>query len=355
MIKALTAHLKAGWPLVPTMVVGTSGGGLAYAADMPLPWLLGAMLVTTVLSLMNVRLAPPRHSRKVVLAVIGVMLGSAFTPNLAGNLGDWIVSLVIMLMGTGVMTGVSVWLSYHVAGNSFATAIYAGMPGGISTVTLMAADSNADLPAVGLTHAVRILILLLTIPLILNAIGHIDLKAGTTTPAQWWAWPSIGDVVMLFSAGVVGACLGTCLRLPNPILFGPVITSAALHMTGLSEAAIPPIIAAIAQIIIGVSIGVRFAGTSWASMRLNLVVSVLQAFILILIAALAAWLGHLATGYSSAATLLAYVPGGAPELSLVAVSLGIEPAFVTSHHLLRISVLILAMPLFFAGMKKSLR
>lgn len=352
MIDALTVRFKASWRLVPTTVVGASGGGLAYAAGLPLPWLLGAMLATTALSLMNVRLSAPKASRKVVLAVIGVMLGAAFTPNVAGNLGDWGASLVIMLIGTLFMTGVSVWLSYRVAGNSLATAIYSGMPGGISTVTLMAADSDADLRIVGLTHAVRILVLLLAIPLILNTIGHVNLEPGTTTWSQWLVMPSIGESVILVGAGVGGAWLGLRLRLPNPLLFGPVLVSAALHMTGVSEAAIPPLVAAIAQIIIGVSIGVRFFGTSLAAMRLNLVVSVFQAFILILIAAVAAWLGHVVTGYSTAATLLAYVPGGAPELSLVALSLGIEPAFVTSHHLLRISVLVLAMPLLFACIRK---
>lgn len=348
-------HFNARWKLAPTLLVGASGGGLAYATDLPLPWLLGAMLLTTVLSLMNVRLATPRLSRKVVLVVLGVMLGSAFTPSLAGNLGDWIVSLAIMLTGTAVMTGVSVWLSYRVGGNSLTTAVYAGLPGGVSTVTLLAADSDADLRIVGLTHAVRILVLLLAIPLVLDTLGQVNLAPDTGSLGQWLAIPAIGESMILIGAGLGGALLGFCLRLPNPLLFGPVCVSAVLHITGLSEATIPPAIVALAQIIIGVSIGVRFLGTSWSSMRRNLTVSVFQALVLILIAAAAAWLGHVMTGYSPAATLLAYVPGGAPELSLVALSLGIEPAFVTSHHLLRISVLILTIPLLVAGLGKGKR
>lgn len=52
------------------------------------------------------------------------------------------------------------------------------------------------------------------------------------------------------------------------------------------------------------------------------------------------------------AALLAYMPGGAPELSLVALSLGIDPAFVTAHHLLRITVLILLMPVLLAACRR---
>ncbi len=112
----------------------------------------------------------------------------------------------------------------------------------------------------------------------------------------------------------------------------------------MTQAAIPPTIIALAQVIIGVSVGVRFAGTSLLDVGYNLTMAALQTIALLLIAILAAWGAHALTGYSLAAALLAYMPGGAPELSLVALSLGIDPAFVTSHHLLRITVLILLMP-----------
>ncbi|MEQ5837707.1 AbrB family transcriptional regulator [Marinobacter sp. NFXS9] len=352
MIEALKGQVVAGGKLLPTLLIGAGGSGLAYAVNMPLPWLLGALIVTTGLSLAGVRLPAPTASRKAVLAVIGVMLGAAFTPDMAGDIGRWSASLVIMLVSTAVMMGVSVWMSRRIAGNSLDTAIYAGMPGGLSAVTLMAADSEADLRAVGLTHAVRVLILLLAIPPVLQLIGHVSLQPRTTTLAQWLALPAWDDALMLIGAGVIGAWLGRCLRLPNPLLFGPVLVSGALHVSGLCEAAIPPAIVALAQIVIGVSVGVRFAGTTLASLGYSLLVAVIQALLLMLMAVAAAWIGHAVTGYSPAAALLAYMPGGAPELSLVALSLGIEPAFVTSHHLLRLTVLILLMPVLLSFLKR---
>lgn len=112
-----------------------------------------------------------------------------------------------------------------------------------------------------------------------------------------------------------------------------------------SRAAIPPVLVALAQVLIGVSIGVRFAGTPLALVGRAMLMAVAQALVLLAIAIVAAWAGHLLTGYSAAAALLAYMPGGAPELSLVALTLGIDPAFVTTHHLLRISLLALLLPL----------
>ncbi|WP_165856632.1 AbrB family transcriptional regulator [Marinobacter sp. JSM 1782161] len=352
MSAALKGRIADGGRLLPTLAVGVCGGGLAYAAGLPLPWLLGALIVTTLLSLAGRALPAPKASRRLVLVVIGVLLGGAFTPEMATDVGRWAASMTIMLLGTAVMMAVSVWLLRRVGGHSMDTAIYAGMPGGVSTVTLMAADSNADLRVVGLTHAVRILVLLLAIPPLLQLIGHVSLQTPTATVARWFAMPAPVDAAMLVGAGVFGAWLGRLVRLPNPLLFGPVLVSGALHITGVCEATIPPFIVALAQVVIGVSIGVRFAGTSLASVGFTLVLALLQAFLLILLAVGAAWLAHAVTGYSPAAALLAYMPGGAPELSLVALSLGIEPAFVTSHHLLRLTVLILLMPVLLTKLRR---
>lgn len=345
MIGTIKGRCVATGKLLPTLAIGAAGGGSAYAFEIPLPWLLGALIATTVLSLGGAQLRAPTTSRKSVLVVIGVMLGSAFTPDIAGDVTLWGTSLALMLLATALMMAFSVWFGRRVAGYSMSTAMYSGVPGGVSAVTLMAAESDADLRMVGLTHAVRILVLLLAIPPVLDLIGHVSLQPRGLTLSKWLSVPAPGDALLLAGAGVIGMWLGRRLHLPNPLLFGPVLLSGALHVTGITEATIPPTIVALAQIIIGVSVGVRFSGTSLAAVGINLLMAVFQALALLLITLAAAWLVHAITGYSAAALLLAYMPGGAPELSLVALSLGIDPAFVTSHHLLRISVLVLVLPL----------
>jgi len=329
---------------VATLTAGASGGGMAHAMGLPLPWLLGAMIVTTVLSLAGVQQQPPVASRKLVLVVIGVMLGAAFTPDLADQVGLWGFSMAAMLIATMVMMVSTVWLGRHLGGYSMATAIYSGAPGGISSITLMAADSDADLRIVGVTHAVRILILLLAIPPVLHFTGSTDLQLTAASGLGWLTMPSLDDALLLALAGAIGAGLGRLLRLPNPLLFGPVFVSGALHVSGMTSAEIPPVLTALAQIVIGVSVGARFQGASLRSLGVPFAMAVMQAVLLLLMAIVAAWLVSVVTDNSLVAALLAYMPGGAPELSLVALSLNIEPAFVTSHHLLRITVLLLLLP-----------
>ncbi|OAZ93517.1 AbrB family transcriptional regulator [Halomonas sp. G11] len=330
---------------LPTLALGLVGGGLAYWLQVPLPWLLGAMIATTVASLAGIPLESPRKGRKGVLVVIGVMLGSAFTPEMTGDASLWGISLAVMLIATAVMMTFSVWFSCRVAGHSWETSLYSGVPGGVSTVTGMALSSGADLRIIGITHAVRILVLLVAIPPALQFIGHVDIGSATPALSQWLWMPTPVDIGWLLAAGISGIWLGKILRLPSPLLFGPALVSGVLHFSGLTHAAVPPVIIAFAQVIIGISVGVRFAGAKLGAVGMALLMAVIQALVLLFLAIIAAWAGHLLTGYSAAAALLAYMPGGAPELSLVALSLGIDPAFVTTHHLLRITLLMLLLPL----------
>ncbi|MGO2133554.1 MAG: AbrB family transcriptional regulator [Halomonas sp.] len=329
---------------LPTLILGGIGGFIAYVIDLPLPWLLGALIITTLTSLANVQLGSPGRLRQGVLIIIGVMLGSAFTPELTGDLRAWIVSATIMLLATAVMMIVAVLFSYRIAGHSLNTSLYAGAPGGLSALLMMAQESGADLRAVGITHAVRILVLLLAVPPILGLLGHVDLTSASNGPTQWSQLPSLSGTAWLIVAAALGVVAGRVLHLPNALLFGPALVSSILHFSGLTHAVLPPALVALAQIVIGTSVGVRFVGVALAEMARQLGLAVIQTLILIILAVAAAWLGQALTGISIAATLLAYMPGGAPELSLVALSLNIEPAFVTSHHLLRITILLMVLP-----------
>ena len=47
------------------------------------------------------------------------------------------------------------------------------------------------------------------------------------------------------------------------------------------------------------------------------------------------------------ALVLALAPGGLAEMSLIALALGIEAAFVAAHHVIRIALVVLVLPTMF--------
>ncbi len=52
-------------------------------------------------------------------------------------------------------------------------------------------------------------------------------------------------------------------------------------------------------------------------------------------------------GIPFSAALLAFAPGGLAEMSLIALSLDIDAAYVSSHHIVRIFMIVLAAPFVF--------
>lgn len=64
-------------------------------------------------------------------------------------------------------------------------------------------------------------------------------------------------MLALAAGGAVGA---TWLRLPAAPLLGPMVVSAAAHLTRLTDAAMPPLLVHLAQIVVGSRLGLQFAG-----------------------------------------------------------------------------------------------
>ena len=79
-----------------TIGLGCAGGYLASLLNLPLAWMIGAMLANTAAALLGAPLYVFAWLRNVMVCVLGVMLGSSFTPEILGVIGDWAVSLLLL-------------------------------------------------------------------------------------------------------------------------------------------------------------------------------------------------------------------------------------------------------------------
>ena len=70
-------------------------------------------------------------------------------------------------------------------------------------------------------------------------------------------------------------------------------------------------------------------------------------------AAVAAMILEALTGLPFAATWLAFAPGGVAEMTLISLALGIDVAFVSTHHLVRVVFMVTAAPLIFHFINKK--
>ena len=155
------------------------------------------------------------------------------------------------------------------------------------------------------------------------------------------------DYAILAAAGAAGLALGLRLKIPAGQVIGPIIASAVVHLTGLVAIQPPAIAGIIAQVVVGASLGARFAG---ASPRLLLRTSRLAilgvAWMLGLAIAMAA-LTHEVTGREPTLYVMSFAPAGVIEMSLIALTLGANPVFVTAHHVIRLFVTVMATPMIY--------
>ncbi len=321
------------------LTLGAAGGAILNAFDLPLAWMIGSMLATAVAVISGVRLRVPPPVRSGMVMVLGVMLGSAFTPDLLGVLDRWAVTLAMLTVYIVVCTTIGAIYLSRVVRCDPVTSYFTATPGGFNEMVLMGSALGGDERTIALSHSLRIMLVVFTVPFWFQYMGDLDM--GTRGPAgPAFAELAPADAALLIAC-VIGGPIASRLRLPAAWLMGPMILSAVIHLAGFTDSKPPAVLIAIAQVVVGAAIGCRFVGT-----RPRLVARV--AFVavgltgLLLLVTVAFSLGlHTITGIPVADLVLAYAPGGLAEMSLVALALDVDAAFVSTHHLVRIILIVM--------------
>lgn len=326
-----------------TLAIGAVGGETLSYFHVPLAWMIGALVTTTIAALMRLPLALPRKLRDTVITVLGVMLGSSFRPEMFDHLESWAFSLIGLLAYILVSTGVLFVLLRRFAGYDAVTAYFAAAPGGLNEMVLVGSALGGDDRTLALTHAARVMLVVLTIPL------WFAFSAGYTSGGAYATSVEAGaaDLLILLGCAVFGALIGRVLRLPAANLMGPMLLSAAVHLAGVTQSSPPWFLVALAQLIVGGSLGCRFVGVDPRVMARIILISIPGTAVLLAITLVFGFGLHLITGLPTTLLILAYAPGGLAEMSLIAFYLGQDTAFVASHHLIRITLIIMLAPLVF--------
>ena len=327
-------------------------GGIAfYYFSLPLPWMLGSAFLTTLAALLGVGVVLPLRLRNLMVIVLGVLLGSSFTPEIAENAGQWLISLGGIVLYVLVVAGLAYGFLHRFAGYDPITAYFAGTPGGLADMTLIGASLGGDDRTIALTHALRIVTIVFVIAFGFRLLaGYVPQQRA----AQYVPFAAVppADFVLLAACGVIGALGARRLRLPAGNLLGPMLLSAAVHLTELTATKPPGALVAAAQVIVGGSIGCRFLGIPARRIVHTMVVALGSSSLMLGISlAFAGALASLA-GLAFPALVLAFAPGGLVEMSVIALALGIDVAFVSTHNIVRVLAVLLLAPLLYRLVRK---
>jgi hypothetical protein len=274
--------------------------------------------------------------------VIGVFLGGSFTPDILSRASEWALSLPLMFIFVPLITFVASEYFRRVASFDRPTAIFSGAPGTLTAMVIIGAESGADERMIALTQGLRVVLVVILMPLVVTALL-------ATAPGHAAILPEGGafngvDGVLLLAAASVGYVVASLFSLPAAAMTGAMLASTALYIGGLVDYRPPDVLLGVALWILGSAIGSRFstvtAATFFRVSRHGVAATAIIICVSAIFALLVSWLTN--TRYLTA--LLSFTPGGVAEMCLIAIAFDIDPAFVAVHHLLRIAILISAVP-----------
>jgi uncharacterized protein len=334
-----------------TLALAVAAALLCAWLRTPLPWMIGPLLATSIASVLG---APTRSwppLRNAAQWLIATALGLYFTPQVTGLVaGLWwaIVLAVAWALALGWTMGR--WLharhAQRIGGTgrtAWATTYFAGAIGGASEMTLLAEREQGRSDMVAAAHTVRLVIVTLLIPF---AFQYANLPgADSTLPgARDVAWPGLA---LLLTATMAGAWLMARTGRSNPWFMGALLVSMGLSMAGLEWSAMPRALTNAAQLLIGVSLGVRFQREFLHAAPRWLLDVALGTLVMVLLCAGFAWLLAWGTKLHPATLVLGTSPGGIAEMAITAKVLQLGVPVVTAFQVCRlVAVLVLVEPLY---------
>lgn len=321
-----------------------AGGGVAVfkLLHLPLPWLQGPMSACLVAALAGVPMRGLKTLNDSMRTILGVAVGATLTPAVLATFPAMWPTLLLMPIMVACIGLIGIPYFQRYCGYDFPTAYYATMPGGLQDMIIFGEEAGANVKSVSLIHATRVMVIVFALPFLLIGIWDADLSNPPGAPAS--SVP-LDEMALMVLCAFVGWRVADRVGLFGASILGPMIATAAVTLAGGLQNRPPTEAIWAAQFFIGMAIGTKYAGITFAEVRRDLVAGLGFCLILIILTLIfveAIYGMGLAPGM---ATLLAFAPGGQAELTVLALIVGGDVAFVVAHHVLRIVVVILGAPI----------
>lgn len=325
-----------------TFTLAALGGATFLALHLPLPLLLGPMLACLVAALMGAPLAGAGQFGIMMRTILGVAVGASITPAVLAGLPDMALSLAFVPAFIAAIAAIGYPLFRRVFGFDHATAWYGAMPGGLQDMLVFGEEAGGDVRALSLIHATRVLVIVTVAPLLMTHYWNVDLSQPPGAPLSSVA-PH--ELLLMAICGVAGWKIAERIGLFGASILGPMVLTAALSLSGFIQHRPPAEMIQAAQFFIGIAVGSKYAGITARELHHSVVAGLVYSLALAAISlAFIEIIVHLQLAPALDA-FLAFLPGGQAEMIVIAIIAGADLAYVVSHHLLRIVLVILLAPI----------
>ena len=222
------------------IAIALTGGVIAAALSIPLPYMLGAIAASMMAAMAGVPVERPSMTIVTPMRVtLGVLLGSTITPELLDRIGA--VAGAVAVVPLFVILAAIIGTIYYerVAGYTREEAYFSALPGGLHIMTLYAEERGVDIRRVALAHSLRITFVVIITTVVTSTV--VDLPTVSVENATVHIDELVAaDAIVLTLIGLIGWMLGRATGLAGALMVVPMLCTAVANVMGLVSAR-PPV------------------------------------------------------------------------------------------------------------------
>jgi membrane AbrB-like protein len=336
---------KTFFKMILALLIGLLGSLIFIFLHLPLPWLMGSIFATSVaIRFEKIPIISPKLFSSPARILIGLAIGSAFTPEILKYIPEYTFSLLLVIPFTILVIFFGTFYYYKILKYDLKTSYLGSMPGGVIEMVIIGQELKANTAKITLMQSSRLFFVVVSLPFIIQYIFQIDIRGNQllTTPL---VNVNFTQFVVLYIFGVLGAIIAKKIKLTAAFLMGPMIISIILYSSGVFNVAIPDEFLKFIQIVFGVIIGFTFKGVPLKTIYQTLIATLGHFTILAILCILFILIIHFYLDFETLDILLAFGPGGQTEINLVAILVGANLPYITLHHIVRLLIVMNLAPI----------
>ncbi len=332
------------------LVISFPSAIIAEYLKIPLAWMLGPMLTISIATLSGLKLKMPKLALSIILVILGLYIGNYIDEKLLQQTHKWIgTSAIMFIYITVCIFFVSKYLEKF-ANYDTKTSYFSAAPGGLGPLVMLAEHEKSDISQVATSHLIRLIVIITVFPLIVDQFSEETILNNENFSFQN---QNHYELVYLLLASLVLIFIFDKLKVPAPLLSGTLVASGILQISNLAYYQLPSQSIDFGLLILGASVGCRFAGKTLREVYSNTKHSLVATLLLVLFSVIAAIAASFIIDKNFFSLLLAYCPGGIYEVAVIAIAFDLDPEFVSFHHIVRLLMILFTVPVVVKFVKKK--
>jgi membrane AbrB-like protein len=330
-----------------TVACGAAGGLLFYALHIPGGAMSGSVVAVAILCAYGKATPLGGILRVLALSTMGVAIGSAVGPTTFSNLATYPASVALMSLCVVGMTlaSAAVWRLFMNWPGPMA--LLSSVPGSSSYIISVSLTMGADAARVAVVQVSRVIFLVTLLPFIV-----VYESGGSFAVPELPVTDPIHIVLATLVFGIAAGSLLTRMKMAGGMLLGAMIASGFVHYLGWAPGRVPMWLLNGGQILLGSWVGSRFVDFDWRLFGRICIGTTAAVGAAMAVSVAFAMIASTLFGVSFGTALIAYAPGGQDAMMVLALTLGVDPIFVSAHHLARYFIINVSLPFFVAWLQR---